>query len=164
MIVRSCYTTLTHKSFETINIDIINKLIYQLPFWFVNWPRKKIAKVNGCSFIYMESKNKKPKPSALYANQFITVYSNITRDDTEYLPASYEDLKRPSQSESDASAGFILLANNIYNNQKIYDLMNSSERIIEMWFKDAYGNIIPVKPRTLPTIAPGMKSTMLSLR
>jgi hypothetical protein len=93
----------------------------------------------------MESENKKPKPSALYANQFITVNSNITRDDTEYLPASYEDLKRPSQSESDASTGFILLANNIYNNPKIYDLTNSFERVIEAWFKDAYGNIIPVQ-------------------
>jgi hypothetical protein len=93
----------------------------------------------------MKSENKKPKPSALYANQFITMHSNITRDDTEYLPASYEDLKRPSQSESSACAGFMLIANNIYNNQKIYDLTNSSERAIEVWFNDTYGNIIPVQ-------------------
>jgi hypothetical protein len=72
------------------------------------------------------------------------VHSNITRDDTEYLPASYEDLKRSSQSESDASAGFMLIAN-IYNNPEMYNLTNCSERVIEVWFKDAYGNIIPVQ-------------------
>jgi hypothetical protein len=93
----------------------------------------------------MESGNKKPRPSAFYASQFITVHSNITRDDTEYLPASYEDLKRFSQSERDASAGFMFIANNIYNNPKIYDLTNSSDSFIEVWFKDAFGNIIPVQ-------------------
>jgi hypothetical protein len=115
-----------------------------LPFWFTNWDEKKIIKVYGCSFGYLESENKVSKPSTRYSNQFISVHSNITRDDTEHLPSFYLPSDIPTQNESETSANYMMVVNNYYN-PKIYDLTNSTAKEITIWFKDAQGDKIPLR-------------------
>jgi hypothetical protein len=91
----------------------------------------------------MESENKDPIPSQKYANQFITVYSIITRDDSVHFPSTYEDKGRPAQNKSEASKGFMIVNN--YYTPKIFDLTNSNEKMNNIWFKDAYREIIPIR-------------------
>jgi hypothetical protein len=140
----SIYSVLCNKPLHKNFIGICNKIYFDLPHWFTTWSRKKYIKVYGCSFAYMESENKNPIQSQKYANQFITVHSNITRDNSEHLPSTYEDRERPAQNESEASEGFMMIVNNYYT-PKIYDLTYFDEKSINIWFKDAYGQIIPVR-------------------
>jgi hypothetical protein len=122
-----------------------SRISFGLPFWFTNWKGQKIIKVYGCSFAYLETENLVPKLSTKYANQFISVHSNIAADDTEHLESVYLETKqRPSQSETDIFVNFMMVANNYYT-PKIYDLTNSTVKEIEIWFKDAYGEIVNLK-------------------
>jgi hypothetical protein len=82
---KSMYSILSNKPISKDFSGASYEISYRLPPWFVNWSGKKLIKVYGCSFAYLESENKVPKPSEKYVNQFISVHSNIARDGTENL-------------------------------------------------------------------------------
>jgi hypothetical protein len=160
--ISSKYTVLSNKplDFEVISDPI--KIRFSLPFWFTDWPGQKLIKVYGCSFAYLETETvdgkKVPKLSTKYANQFISVHSNITQDETEHLTSFYDNTvghtvpdsnAKPSQSEIDILVDFMMIANNYYT-PKIFDLTNSTLKEIVIWFKDAYGQTIPLKNTFTP--------------
>jgi hypothetical protein len=66
-------------------------MFYNLPSWFVNWDKNKMIKVYGCSFMYLDSVGTVPIRSDKYNNQFISVHSNIIRDDSIFLSSYYEE-------------------------------------------------------------------------
>jgi hypothetical protein len=78
--------------------------------------------------VNLESENKKPILSNIYANQFISVHSNIAHNDTVTLNSKYADVLPndylSSPNESTASMYFMMVVNNYYT-PKIYDLTNS---------------------------------------
>jgi hypothetical protein len=150
----SKYTVLSNKPITKEFIGILKQISFSLPYWFTNWNKKKFIKVYGCSFAYLETENKEPKPSTKYANQFISVHSNITRDDTEHLAAVYEDGVRPTSSETELFADYMMIANNYYT-PKIYDLTNSAIKEIVIWFKDAYGQQIKLREPFTPNNGQG---------
>ena len=146
-IITSKYTVLSNKPVPKTNPAILaSKIGFKLPFWFTNWKGQKIIKVYGCSFAYLETENWVPKLSTKYANQFISVHSNIVANDTDHLDSDYINEKnltfhKPGESEIASFVDFMMVANNYYT-PKIYDLTNSDIKNIVVWFRDAYGNLI----------------------
>jgi hypothetical protein len=87
--------------------------------------------------------------STKYSNQFISVHSNITRDETVLMNSVYtkENGLAGNPSENDelkAIDGYMMIANNFYT-PKIYDLSNSNLDYITISFKDACGEKIPIR-------------------
>jgi hypothetical protein len=119
--------------------------------WFTNSNEKKIIKIYGCAFRYLESQNKEPILSSRYANQFISVHSNIARDETENLKTTYPEASSFRNGENDSVDCFMMVVNNYYT-PKIYDLSDSNLSDILIWFKDAYGNKIPIRDAYTGTI------------
>jgi hypothetical protein len=138
------HTILLNKPLTKQGYGPYYEISYALPFWFTNWDEQKVIKVNGCSFAYLESEDQVPKPSAKYSNQFISVHSNITRDDTEHLPIFYLPSDIPTQNESETNANYMMVVNNYYT-PKVHDLTNSTAKAITIWFKDSYGDKIPLR-------------------
>jgi hypothetical protein len=64
----SKYSCLTNKPLLTDLSGSLTEMEFKLPIWFTNWNKNKIIKVYGCSFNYLESVNKKPFLSNIYAN------------------------------------------------------------------------------------------------
>jgi hypothetical protein len=87
---------------------------YNLPAWFTSSNRKKIIEVYGCACRYLESQNKELIPSSRYTNQFISVHSNIARDETENLKTTYPDASSFGNGESDSVDCFMMVVNNYY--------------------------------------------------
>jgi hypothetical protein len=141
---KSMYSILSNKPVIEAFSGAYYDIIYYLPAWFVNWNKKKIIKIYGCAFAYLESENKVPKPSSKYANKFISVHSNIVRNDTENLLSTYTENKYPEYAESVINENYMMVVNNYYT-PKIYDLTNSPIKEIKIWFKDSHGEIIPLR-------------------
>ena len=137
-VVRSTYSILSNKPLRTEFSGAFYEISFDLPFWFVNWNGKKIIKVYGCSFNYLESENKVPKISTKYLNQFVTVHSNIVANDTENLISYYpnESSSFGIHSTSESNNNYMMVANNYYT-PKIYDLTHSDIQQITIWFKGA---------------------------
>jgi hypothetical protein len=164
-VVQSKYSILSNKPLHKEDIGEYKEIIYVLPEWFVNWNKTKLIKVYGCSFAYLDSNNKVPIISSLYQNQFISVHSNIVRDDTQSLNSAYLfdgwRLGNPNVSvelldEARVNADFMMVANNFYT-PKIYNLTNSTLKQIEIYFKDATGTVIPLRtPYYVGEIEPGV--------
>ena len=117
---------------------------YPLPPWFTHWGGRKIIKVYGCSFAYLESENKEPKPSERYKNQFITVHSNIARDEVQNMPGRWNPTEAPTPKEEEAYSNCLMVVNNYYT-PKIIDATYSDFTEIVIWFKDGYGEKIPLR-------------------
>jgi hypothetical protein len=113
MAIDSKYSVLSNRPVTKDFSGAYYEIFYNLPFWFTNWSGKKIIKVYGYSFVYLESENLVPKPSSIYANQFISVHSNIVRDDSVSLHGVYSSLP-PTQSETEVDADFMMTVNNFY--------------------------------------------------
>jgi hypothetical protein len=148
-LIKSKYTILSNKPLNKDFSGAYYEIDYKLPPWFVNWDKNKVIKVYGCSFAYLESKNKEPIPSQKYANQFISVHSNIVRDDTEILLSAYptiDDLPGEfnKNDESGLNENYMMVCNNYYT-PKIYDLSNSKINYIKIWFKDSHGERIIIR-------------------
>jgi hypothetical protein len=81
-----------------------------------------------------------------YAGQFISVHSNIVRDDSEYLPSTYipsSNGDTPSQIESEANSNFMMVVNNYYT-PKVYDVTHLTDKQIVIYFRDSKGEKIPL--------------------
>jgi hypothetical protein len=156
-IVRSTYTVLTNKTLNNWPGPAQNVLLFKLPEWFINWPKTKIIKVYGCSFIFLESEppvdgaiteEYKPRVSSRYANQFISVHSNIVRDDTTPLHIHYEEASgfpEEYQGNLGDAVEYMMTCNNFYN-PKIYDVTNQQGlQFIRLWFVDSKGEVVPIK-------------------
>jgi hypothetical protein len=154
-IVKSCYTVLTNTPLSNAFSGGLYAMIFPLPDWFVKWSKSKIIKVYGCSFLYFETENGVPKLSEKYSHQFITVHSNIVRDDSITLHTYYSDIPDNSTivavgpegtvGKNDVNAitmgdglDYLMTANNFYN-PKIYDLSNNDAQFIKLWFLDSSG-------------------------
>jgi hypothetical protein len=152
-IVQTTYTVLTNKTLTNMPGDPQYALLFKLPYWFIHWPKTKIIKVYGCSFIFLESEPPVegavtegyiPRVSSKYANQFISVHSNIVRDDTTPLHISYEG-EVSSQSSFGDAVDYMMTCNNFYN-PKIYDVSNiQGLESIRLWFVDSVGKTVPIK-------------------
>jgi hypothetical protein len=90
--VMSKYSCLTNKPLLTDWSGSLTAMEFRLPTWFTNWNKNEIIKVYGCSWCYLESENKTPVLSSIYANQFISVHSNIAHNDTVTLNSKYTDV------------------------------------------------------------------------
>jgi hypothetical protein len=152
-VVQSKYTTLSNKPVHRGDLGEFTLIAYKLPEWFTNWKKTKIIKVYGCSFAYLDSKNKVPTISTLYQKQFISVHSNIVKDDTTFLKSVYllEGWREAQPAvpeevldEATIADGYMMTVNQFYT-PKIYDKTNSNINQIEIYFKDATGNIIPLR-------------------
>jgi hypothetical protein len=157
-LVMSKYTILSNKPVATNFHGEWMELDYELPFWFRNWNKNKIVKVYGCSFAYLDSKqddfgNNHPFLSDKYQNQFISVHSNLAREDTSSLISkliterSEEGiLKRyeyDPEDDLEVIQDYMMICNNFYT-PKIYDLTNTPMDSVRVWFKDSYGERIPI--------------------
>jgi hypothetical protein len=148
-LVMSKYTVLTNKPFNKEYSGGYYEMVFYLPQWFTNWNKNKLIKVYGCSFIYLESENKVPKPSTKYTGQFISVHSNIAQNDTVNLNSVYmikdyfPDSKTPLD-ESATNANYMMVVNNYYT-PKIYDLTDTQFGYITISFKDTEGQAIPIR-------------------
>jgi hypothetical protein len=140
---KSMYSILSNKPVSSNFSGAYYEISYRLPPWFVNWSGKKLIKVYGCAFAYLESENKVPRASQKYTNQFISVHSNIARDDTESMLSTYtlglsntydsEHLnKYPKYDESVVNENYMMVVNNYYT-PKLYDLTNFSDDKISIW-------------------------------
>jgi hypothetical protein len=139
----SKYAILTNKPLSKEFRGAYFEMTFNLPFWFSYWDHKKIIKVYGCSFAYLESENKEP---VLSNRQFISVHSNIIREDSEYLPSAYippVSKDTPSQNESEANSNFMMVVNNFYT-PKVYDVTNLTDKQIIIYFRDSKGEKIPI--------------------
>jgi hypothetical protein len=150
-VVTSKYTVLSNKPIPKAHDGAFHNthIFFTLPFWFTSWQKQKVIKVYGCSFAYLDMLPSDqaifvPRPSSRYANLFISVHSNIVRDDTEHITGIIENEDKPTESETEIFADFLMIANNYYT-PKIYNLTNSTAKEIEIWFKDAYGNTIQLQ-------------------
>jgi hypothetical protein len=147
-IIKSAYANLSNKPLNKEFSGASYEIQYKLPSWFTTTNKNKIVKVYDCSFAYLESKNKEPVLSTKYSNQFISVHSNITRDETVLMNLVYtkENGLAGNPSENDelkAIDGYMMIANSFYT-PKIYDLSNSNLDCITISFKDACGEKIPI--------------------
>jgi hypothetical protein len=152
-IVQTTYTVLTNKTLNNWPGPTQTALLYKLPEWFVTWPKTKIIKVYGCSFIFLESEppidgglddEYKPRVSTRYANQFISVHSNIVRNSTTPLHIHYETAEgfpEEFQGNLGDAVDYMMTANNFYN-PKVFDLTNNNARHIKLWFQDSTGQPI----------------------
>jgi hypothetical protein len=149
-LIKSSYTVLTNKPLSTDFSGGYYALIFHLPKWFVDWPKIKIIKVYGCSFLYFETENKEPKLSDKYNRQFVSVHSNIVRDDVSVLQIQYSDIPEGSPIENGPGDNhgdgldYLCTANNFYN-PKIYDVSNNQLTYIKLWFLDSTGKKIPIR-------------------
>jgi hypothetical protein len=149
ILVKSAYSCLTNKFLNKEFSGVFYEIQFKLPSWFMNWNKNKIVKVYGYSFAYLESKNKESVLSTKYSNQFISVHSNITREDTTLMNSVYtmENGLPGNPSEIDelkAIDGYMMIVNNYYT-PKIYDLSNSNLDYITISFKDSYGEKIAIR-------------------
>jgi hypothetical protein len=158
-IIKSCYTVLTNKALSKDFSGGYYAFIYHLPKWFVDWPKTKIIKVYGCSFLYFETENKIPKLSEKYNRQFVSVHSNIVRDDSTVLRIQYSDVHEnspiedgPGDSHGDG-LDYLCTANNFYN-PKIYDVSNQQMSYIKIWFLDSTGQKVPIRSSFSPPDKP----------
>jgi hypothetical protein len=156
-VVRSTYCVLTNKSLSPL-IDIgvpqTTNILFKLPEWFINWKGTKIIKVYGCSFIYLETADAPqnntniPKVSTKYSNQFISVHSNIVRDDSTPLHIHYEypnGLPMPFDGSVGDSPDYLMTVNNFYN-AKVFDVSNQQDlEFIKLWFVDSMGKAVPLR-------------------
>jgi hypothetical protein len=149
---KSMYSILSNKPVSSKFSGAYYEISYKIPPWFVNWKGKKLFKVYGCAFAYLKSENKVPKPNDKYANQFISVHSNIARNDTENLLSSYSlalsyvygteaMTEYPKYDESVVNENYMMVVNNYYI-PKLYDLINSDIKEIKIWFKYSHGELI----------------------
>jgi hypothetical protein len=148
-IVSSAYAVLSNKPLNKEFSGVSYEIQFKLPSWFTNWGEDKIIKVYGCSFAYLESKNEEPVLSSKYSNQFISVHSNIAKDDTMLMNSVYtmENGLPGKSSESDELKvidGYMMIENNYYT-PKIYNLTDSNLKYIAISFKDFHGEIIPIR-------------------
>jgi hypothetical protein len=88
-IVSSVYAVLSNKPINKEFSGASYETQFKLQSWFTNWGENKIIKVYGCSFAYLENKNKEPVLSSKYSTQFISVYSNIAKDDIVLMNLVY---------------------------------------------------------------------------
>jgi hypothetical protein len=102
--------------------------------------------VYGCSFRYLESEDKKPIPNDFYTNQILSVHSNIARDETEHMASFYPQVISPEPDihENEVVDCFMMIVNNYYT-PKIYDVTDLNLQTISIWFKDSYGNRVPIR-------------------
>jgi hypothetical protein len=152
--IQSKYAILSNKPVHRGDLGEFKEIIYKLPEWFVNWNKNKIIKVYGCSFAYLDSVNRAPVISTLYQNQFISVHSNIVNDDVQHLNSVYildgyrevfpELPDSALLDEAKINEGFMMVCNNFYS-PKIFNLTNSTLDFIKIYFKDATGNVIPLR-------------------
>jgi hypothetical protein len=124
---------------------------FKLPSCFTDGNKNKIVKVYGCSFNFLDSDNKNPTLSNRYQNQFISVHSNIAHEDTNPLNSDYllEDGRigyNPTEIKDELKliSDFMMIANNYYT-PKIFDLTNTNLNEIIISFRDAYGELIPIR-------------------
>jgi hypothetical protein len=153
-IVMSKYTVLTNKPLHKNFSGALRGMCFKLPSWFTNWNKNKIIKVYGCSFNYLESENKNPVLSSRYQNQFISVHSNISHEDTIplksfYLETGVSENYLSDPNESSLISDFMMVVNNYYT-PKIYDLTNSAIDSIIIAFRDAYGELIVIRTSYAP--------------
>jgi hypothetical protein len=156
-VVRSTYCVLTIKSLSPL-IDIgvpeTTSILFKLPEWFINWKGTKIIKVYGCSFIYLETADAPqnntnvPKVSTKYSNQFISVHSNIVRDDSTPLHIHYEysnGVPMPFDGSVGDSPDYLMTVNNFYN-AKVFDVSGQEGlEFIKLWFVDSMGKAVPLR-------------------
>jgi hypothetical protein len=85
-------------------------------------------------------------PSGIYKNQILSVHSNITRDETEHMGSSYLQIRssEPDIYENEMIDCYMMIVNNYYS-PKIYDISDSNLQFVSIWFKDSYGNRIPIR-------------------
>jgi hypothetical protein len=148
-VIKSAYGILSNRPLNKEFSGASYEIQFKLSSWFTNWNKNKIVKVYGCSFAYLESKNKEPVLSTKYSNQFISVHSNITRDETILMNSVYtlENGLPGNFSENDEQKvidGYMMVANNYYTS-KIYDLTNSTLEYITISFKDPHGEKIAIR-------------------
>jgi hypothetical protein len=146
-VLKSRYSILSNKPLSEEFSGELNELSYKLPAWFKNANGKKIIKVYGCSFRFLESEDKKPIPSDDYTNQILSVHSNIARDETEHMTSFYPQTISPETDahENEAVDCFMMMVNNYYT-PKIYDVTDSNLQVISIWFKDSYRYCVPIRP------------------
>jgi hypothetical protein len=125
---KSAYGILSNKPLNKEFSGASYEIQFKLPSWFVSWNKNKIVKVCGCSFAYLESNNKILCISSKYSNQFISVHSNITKDETILMKSVYtlENGLPGNFLENDELKvidGYMMIVNNYYT-PKIYDLTN----------------------------------------
>jgi hypothetical protein len=144
--IKSRYSILSNKPLSEEFSGALHEMHYRLPAWFRSSNGRKVIKVYGCSFRYLESESKKPIPSDRYADQILTVHSNIVRDEMEHMPSFYPEAPSSGNGlhENEAVDCFMMMVNNYYT-PKIYDVTDSNLQFIKIWFKDAYGNRIPIR-------------------
>jgi hypothetical protein len=145
-VIKSRYSILSNKPLTEEFSGELNEISYELPAWFKNSNKRKIIKVYGCSFRFLESEDKKPIPSDYYTNHILSVHSNIARDETEHMASFYPQTnsKTPDIYENEAVDCFMMIVNNYYT-PKIYDVTDSNLQTISIWFKDSYGNRVPIR-------------------
>jgi hypothetical protein len=87
----------------------------------------------------------------MYQNQFISVHSNIAHEDTYPLNSDYlttdgkiEKISLDIKDESKFISDFMMVANNYYT-LKIFDLTNVNVQEIIISFRDACGELIPIR-------------------
>jgi hypothetical protein len=143
-LIKSSYTILSNKPLNRDASGAYYEIDFLLPSWFTTWTgegKKRIIKVYGCSFVYLESENKEPKISSKYANQFITVHSNIVRDDTSTVRVKYANETTAISHNND---NYMMTVNNFYT-PKIYDVSNTDLSMIKISFYDATGTKIALR-------------------
>jgi hypothetical protein len=145
-VFKSRYSILSNKPLTDDFSGELNEISYKLSAWFKNSNGKKIIKVYGCSFRYLESEDKKPISSDLYTNQILSVHSNIARDETEHMASSYPQIisTKSNIHENEVVYCFMMIVNN-YNTPKIYNVTDSNLQTISIWFKDSYGKHVPIR-------------------
>jgi hypothetical protein len=148
-VVNSKYSILSNKPLTKDFTGAWYEISYLLPTWFTSWNGEKIIKVYGCSFAYLESKNKEPILSSKYANQFISVHSNIARNDTTLMNSVYtleNGLPGPKAEHDELTSinEYMMVVNNYYT-PKIYNLTNSTLDRISISFRDSHGSLICIR-------------------
>jgi hypothetical protein len=145
-VIKSRYTILSNKPLTETFDGALYEMSYKIPTWFKSSNGRKVIKVYGCSFGFLESEDKKPIPSTRYANQILSIHSNIARDDTEHLTSFYPEAPKSGIDlhENEAVHCFMMIANN-YNTPKIYDVTDSDLQDITIWFEDSYGMRVPIR-------------------
>jgi hypothetical protein len=140
----SKYTILSNPPEFTGETGGIMEIHYPLPHWFTSWKKRKIIKIYGCSWAYLDSEDLKPIPSTKYANQFVTVHSNIARDAIQNIPGLWHEGNIPTQDQLDAFTNCLMVVNNYYT-PKIIDVSDAEFHEIVIWFKVGTGAQIAIR-------------------
>jgi hypothetical protein len=145
-VIKSRYTIPSNKPLSETFDRALYSMSYKIPTRFKNSNGKKMIKVFGCSFGFLESEDKKLIPSTRYTNQILTVHSNIARDNTEHPPSFYPEAPKSGiELHENESVDCFMMTTNNYNTPKIYDLTNSDLQDITIWFKDSYRQLITIR-------------------